>query len=39
MLNIIKSKVKNINKNKNLDKLKKKNLILRYKNYVPAVRV
>jgi hypothetical protein len=39
MLNIIKSKVKNINKKKNLDKLKKKNLILRYKNYVPAVRV
>jgi hypothetical protein len=34
MLNIIKSKIKNVNKNK----LKKKNLILKYKNFVPAIR-
>jgi hypothetical protein len=34
MLNIIKSKVKNVNKNK----LKQKNFVLNYKNYVPAVR-
>jgi len=34
MLNIIKSKVKIVNKKK----LKAKNLILNYKNYVPAIR-
>ena len=34
MLNIVKSKIKIIKKNK----LKRKNLILKYKNYVPAVR-
>jgi hypothetical protein len=34
MLNIIKSKIKIVKKNK----LKKKILILSYKNYVPAVR-
>jgi len=34
MLNIVKSKIKTIKKNN----LKKSNLILNYKNYVPAVR-
>jgi hypothetical protein len=34
MLNIIKSKVKIVNKKQ----LKAKNLILNYKNYVPAIR-